>query len=355
MIRSVWNIRRSGIICAAAFVAATQPVSAQQPEAWRDGLQFGTFSIAAVDRETGEVGVAVTSRVPCVGHVVPHVRAGVGAVATQATARMEYGPELLDLMESGVAPAQALRKLTENDSRLAHRQIGVIGVDGRVAQHTGRETVAWAGHRSGRSYVTQGNLLAGEGVLRAVARTFEASEGSGRPLADRLIEALAAGVEAGGDVRKGTQESAAVVVADPRPGQSWRPNKVSTEISVCEYAEPVRELRRVYRSVTETLGYRPLQQFYGSDVMQLKIMLHALGHYRAGEGELTMDLSAPFYTPEAIAAVNAFREAEGLAGIALGTPPGFVDEELVARMWAALQRRGLADEVHRRVREMLRR
>ncbi|HEX2095599.1 MAG TPA: DUF1028 domain-containing protein [Longimicrobiaceae bacterium] len=327
-------------------------LSGQEPAAWGETPRFSTFSIAAVDPATGESGVAVTTRVPCVGNAVPHVRAGVGALATQAFTRVEYGPEVLELLARGMAPEEALRRTLAADTGAAQRQVGVVALDGRSAQHTGARTNPWAGHRAGRNYVTQGNLLVGPQVLEAVARSFEATEGSGRHLADRLIEALAAGQAAGGDARKGRTQSAAVVVADPRPGRSRRPDRVTADINVCEHPEPVAELRRIYDTISETLGFRVLQQFSGSDVWQLKLMLHALRRFRPEQRELVRDSTALVYTQETVAAVDAFRRAEGLATPELGSPPGLVDGETLARLWAALERAGRAGEVRRRIREL---
>lgn len=308
---------------------------------------FHTFSIAAIDPATGESGVAVTTRVACVGNGVPWVRAGVGAVATQATTRVEYGPLLLEQLAKGASPEEALRRMVAADSAAVHRQVGVIARDGRSAQHTGSEAMAWAGHRSGKNYVTQGNLLVGPQVLEAVARAFEASEGQPRHLADRLIEALAAGHAAGGDARKGRHQSAAVVIADPRPGRSRRPDQITANINVCEHPEPVAELRRIYSTISQTLGYRTLQQMEGGDVWQLKVMLNALGLYRASETPLARGQDASLYTPDAVAAVDAFRAAEKLSLPAVGSPPGLVDAETVSRLWAALERAGKADAVKR--------
>lgn len=347
--------KRRGVYAAGAatlvLALAPAPASGQLPAAWRDSLVFHTFSIAAVDPRTGEVGVAVTTRVPCVGNGVPWVRAGVGAVATQANTRTEYGAELLDALQRGEGPGDALRRLLAADSAAASRQVGVIARDGRSAQHTGTRTSSWAGHRAGPNYVTQGNLLVGPQVTDAVARAFEASEGSARHLADRLIEALAAGDAQGGDARKGRQQSAAMLVADPRPGRSRRADGVTANISVCEHPEPVGELRRVYDAISQTLGYRALQQFGGNDVWQLKVMLHALGHFRPGTPALARDADpdAATYTAEAVAAVDAFRAAEGLSGPRSGSPAGLVDAETVARLWSALERAGKA----RAVRELL--
>jgi uncharacterized Ntn-hydrolase superfamily protein len=323
----------------------------QNPVSWgRDSLLFHTFSIAAIDPHTGEVGVAVTTRVACVGNGVPWVRAGVGAVATQSNTRTEYGQELLDAFAKGESPGDAMARLTAADTGRESRQIGAIASNGRSAQHTGSGAQPWAGHRVGTNYVTQGNLLVGPEVVEAVARTFEASEGQPRHLADRLIEALAAGHAKGGDARKGRVQSAAVVVADPRPGRSRRPDGMTANINVCEHPEPVGELRRIYDNISQTLGFRPLQQFSGNDVWQLKVMLHALGLYQSGESELTRGPDAQVYGADAVAAVDAFRTQENLTTPSVGgSPPGLVDEETVARLWAALERAGRARAVRERL------
>ncbi|HSF14127.1 MAG TPA: DUF1028 domain-containing protein [Vicinamibacteria bacterium] len=308
-----------------------------------------TFSIAAVDPVTGEVGVAVTTRNPCVGNGVPWVRAGVGAVATQASTRTEYGAELLDLLEQGHSAEVALERALAADESAERRQIGLIGLTSGSAQYTGSETRAWSGHRAGASYVTQGNLLVGPEVLEGVARSFEESERSHRHLADRLIAALEAGQAAGGDARKGRTQSAAVIVADPRDGHSRRRDGISTHINVCEHETPVAELRRVYDTISQSLGFRVLQQFVGKDVLQLQIMLHALGHVKTAPGPGDDPIA---YTAELVAAVDAFREAEGLSIPASGSPPGLVDEATVERLWRRLEEQGKAESVRERVREI---
>lgn len=350
-----WFPSRPALLLAAFAAVLAEPgaVRGQEPISWGNGdPYFATFSIAAVDRTTGESGVAVTTRVPCVGNGVPHVRVGVGAVATQASTRVEYGIELLDLLASGVSPEEALRSRLSEDEMAERRQVGVISLDGRSAQHTGSGTSSWAGHRSGPDYVTQGNLLVDADVLEAVGRSFEASASSDRHLADRLIEALAAGQAAGGDARKGRAQSAAVIVADPREGRSRRPDGVTANINVCEHPEPVGELRRIYNTISQTLGYRTLQQQSGSDIWQLKLMLHALGLFRAGEAELTRDGESDLYTPEVVEAVDAFRRSQGLTDGPSGSPPGLVDEATVERLWEALEAEGKGDALRRRIVEL---
>jgi uncharacterized Ntn-hydrolase superfamily protein len=332
--------------------AAAQTPSTAGAASPADEPLFHTFSIAAVDPETGETGVAVTTRVACVGNVVPWVRAGVGAVATQSWTRVEYGPELLDMLERGVSPDAALRERVAADDGRARRQVGVIGADGAGAQYTGSEANPWAGERAGPNYVAQGNLLVGPEVVEAVGRTFEASQGSGRHLVDRLIEALEAGQNAGGDARAGRLQSAAVIVADPREGRATRPDRVTTHLNVCEHPEPVGELRRQHDAVAGVLGHRTLEHHAGADIVQLKIMLHALGHYRTDQPELERDDDWFLYTREAADAVDRFREAEGLSTPQVGTPPGYVDRATVDRLWAALSRAGLERTVRDRVRDL---
>lgn len=324
-------------------------LAGQEPVAWGTGPDavFHTFSIVARDPATGEIGVAVTTRVPCVGNGVPWVRAGVGGVATQANTRVAYGPELLDALAAGRSPADALRDLVAVDSLAASRQVGVLGLQGSGAQHTGSGNGPWAGGRMGTNYVTQGNLLEGPETVDAVGSTFEASEGSPRHLADRLIEALAAGYAAGGDARKGRTQSAAVIVADARPGRSRRPDGVTANINVCEHPEPVAELRRIYETISQTLGYRTLEQQSGNDVWQLALMLHALGYYRSDEAVLRRGPDADRYTLDLAAAVELFRAEEGLSTAQQGSPPGLVDRDTVDRLWRALDAAGKGESLRR--------
>ncbi|MCA1732288.1 MAG: DUF1028 domain-containing protein, partial [Acidobacteria bacterium] len=138
-------------------VASEKPRAADGVVIAPDGTpHYATFSIAAVDPETGEAAVAVTTRVPFVGRAVPWVRAGVGAVATQAWTVVEYGRRGLDLMEAAVAPEEALERLLSDDAGRDQRQLGLIDMKGRTASHTGSGNGAWAGSRQGKNYTLQG-------------------------------------------------------------------------------------------------------------------------------------------------------------------------------------------------------
>ena len=333
-------------LCSSAVGASS--AAAQEPVSWGEELIFHTFSIAAVDPATGESGVAVTTRVACVGNGVPWVRAGVGAVATQASTRTEYGKELLDLLEQGFSPQDALDRATTADESLERRQIGVVSVDGRSAQHTGTGPSDWKGHRSGLNYAAQGNSLVGPGVVDAVAATFSASEGSQRHLADRLIEALAAGQAVGGDRRKGRLQSAAVIVVDPREGMARRQDGQTVHVNVCEHVTPVAELRRIYSTVSGTLGYRELSQQAGNDVWQVKLIMHTLGYYQSGVETLEREPGSQYYDTEIASAVDAFRAGQGISHSGSGgSPPGLVDRQAIELMWSELEAAGKATELRR--------
>src|SRR5436190_375581 len=182
--------------------------------------QYSTFSLCAIDPVTGQSGAAVTTRVPFVGRAVPHVRAGVGAVCTQASTMVEYGQRGLDLMAKGVAPAVAIPQLLADDAQRESRQLGMIDMQGRSAAHTGKQNNDWAGSKQGKNYTTQANIMVGPEVLDAVSKTFESTDGTGMPLAERMILALEAGHAKGGDKRWGSLQSAAIKIADPNnPGR----------------------------------------------------------------------------------------------------------------------------------------
>jgi uncharacterized Ntn-hydrolase superfamily protein len=269
-----------------AFFLAVPPVAMAQQRA-ADGVtlddeglpQYSTFSLCAVDPVTGQSGAAVTTRVPFVGRAVPHVRAGVGAVCTQASTVVEYGPRGLDLLAKGVEPQAVLQQLLADDRSRESRQVGVINMKGVGAAHTGKNNGNWAGSRQGPNYTVQANIMVGPEVVDAVAATFEATEGTGMPLAERMILAMDAGQSKGGDRRWGNLQSAAIKIADPKdPGRGG--DYIALAIEVGEHPEPVGEMKRIYYATGRRLGYRSFSNIEGADVIELKRMLHALGYWR---------------------------------------------------------------------------
>jgi len=343
-----------------ALVAFLATAAAAVPE----DLHFSTFSICAIDPDTGESGVAVTTRVPFVGRAVPWVRAGVGAVATQSWTVVEYGTQGLDQMETGVSPEDALAQLLADDEGRELRQLGLIDMQGRTASFTGKENGEWAGGRQGPDYTIQGNILVGHEVVDAVADHFISTRGTGMPFAERLILALEAGQQQGGDKRWGYFQSAAIRVADPNdPGRGG--DHLSLSIDVGEHAHPVQEMKRIYYATGRRLGYRDFSETQGPDVIELKRRLQALGFWRPDaetipeppgfdtDRSLMRDDPEEFqkyvdeyrkkarafndayatYDREAMDAVDAFREAHDLNYT--GNPRGLVDRRLVDALDAA--------------------
>ncbi len=203
-------------------------------------LPEGTFSIVAYDPETGELGVAVASRVLAVGYIVPWAEPGVGAIATQALANVSYGPEGLRLLKEGLSPEEVIQQLTEADTGRESRQIGVVDAQGRSAAYTGSGCQPWAGHRTGPNYAVQGNILVGPEVVDTMAKTFEHTTG---PLAKRLLAALIAGDQVGGD-RRGRQ-SAALLVVRKNGGYDGVGDRL-VDLRVDDHPQPVQELARLY-------------------------------------------------------------------------------------------------------------
>jgi len=199
-----------------------------------------TFSIVGFDPDTGDLGVAVQSKFFAVGAVVPWARAGVGAVATQSFANTAFGPDGLELLASGETADDTLAQLVGEDPGKALRQLGIVDAQGRAATFTGESCLPWAGGRTGEHYAAQGNILAGPGVVDAMAITFESTGGD---LAGRLLAALAAGQAAGGDAR-GRQSAALIVVREG--GGYGGYNDRYVDLRVDDHVAPIRELRRLF-------------------------------------------------------------------------------------------------------------
>jgi uncharacterized Ntn-hydrolase superfamily protein len=244
--------------------------------------RFGTFSIVAADPDAGTWGVAVESKFPAVGAVVPWVEAGVGAIATQADANVDYGPDGLARLRAGASASDVVRALTEGDPGRDARQLGVVDAKGRAASFTGTKCLAWAGSEVGDGFACQGNILFGPAVVKAMARSFASTAGD---LADRLLAALAAGQREGGD-RRG-QQSAALRVARASSGYGARGDRW-IDLRVDDHPSPIEELKRVFKLYDLTLLSREdpatLQPIAGELAAALQHDLAVLGYY---SGRLT--------------------------------------------------------------------
>ncbi|KNY19529.1 DUF1028 domain-containing protein [Methylobacterium sp. ARG-1] len=197
-------------------------------------MELNTFSIAAHCSRTGQLGVAVASAVPAVGGLCPYIRAGIGAVTTQSWVNPYLALRILDGLAGGQTSDAALAAALKIDDRSDLRQIGLVDAGGAAAAWTGAGCTAEAGHRTGPGYAVQGNMLAAPGVIDAMVRAFET--GAGCDLDERLMRALEAGDDAGGD-RRGKQSAALKIVA--------REDYPCLDLRVDEHAAPVAELRRI--------------------------------------------------------------------------------------------------------------
>lgn len=200
-----------------------------------------TYSIVARDAETGQLGVAVQSHYFSVGSIVSWAEAGVGAVATQSVALVDYGPRGLALMREGLSARQALDALLANDPGRDVRQVAMVDARGTVAAHTGSRCIPAAGHVEGDGFSAQANLMVDDSVWPAMKRAFEESRGD---LAERLLAALDAGQAAGGDIR-GQQSAAMLIVSGERSPEPWRGRVF--DLRVEDHPEPLAELRRLVR------------------------------------------------------------------------------------------------------------
>lgn len=211
----------------------SQPVPSPEPAI------ANTFSIAAFDPDKKEWGVAVASKYLAVGNAVPWAKAGVGAIATQSLVNVTYGPNGLELLAKGKSAEDALKELTEADKGKESRQLGIVDAKGEVAAFTGKRCNPWAGHKTGKHFTCQGNLLTGEAVVDAMAKAYEETKG---PLVWRLMAALDAGDKAGGDKRG--KQSAAVLVVKEHSGPNGFGDRY-LDYRVDDHANPVPELARI--------------------------------------------------------------------------------------------------------------
>jgi uncharacterized Ntn-hydrolase superfamily protein len=258
-----------------------------------------TFSIVARHPATGEMGVAVQSHWFSVGSVVTWAEAGVGAVATQSFVDPGYGPRGLDLMRRGVAAPAALDHLVARDTQPHGRQVAMIDTLGRVKAYTGKSAIASAGHRVGKHFAVQANLMANDQVWPAMAAAFESTTGD---LADRMLAALDAGQKAGGDIR-GKQSAALLIVKAKGTNRPWVGADRVFDLRVDDHPQPIVELRRLVR----------LQRAYaranrGDELMSEKKVEAALVEYREASKLAPEILELPFWHAVTLASIG--REAE---------------------------------------------
>jgi uncharacterized Ntn-hydrolase superfamily protein len=309
-------MRPSRLAATLLLLASASPLRGQEPPT------LSTFSIVACDPANGFLGVAVQSRVVGAGSIVPAAEAGVGAVASQASANVTYKPRALALLRQGRTPEQIREEFVRTDSASARRQFAVMDAKCAVAAHTGNGTSAWAGHKVGRHYSAQGNILAGPEVVEAMGRAFEEAEAAGRPFGERLLAALKAAQAAGGD-RRGRQ-GAGLLIVKPAGGYGGADDRYA-DLRVEDHVEPILELERVYK--VWMAAFHPLDHFLpnggepfaapaGPHVCALQALLAQAGHGSAPAqpgGGCAMG-------EEVLRALHAFQRANGLPVVPALTP-----------------------------------
>ncbi|SEL36620.1 DUF1028 domain-containing protein [Haloferax larsenii] len=277
-----------------------------------------TFSIVARDPERDAVGVAVQSKFVSVGSVVPFASADAGAIATQSFANVAYGPDGLDYLREGHTATEVVEHLTEGDDEAPSRQVGVVGQDGSVAAFTGEECFDVADDIQGEHYTVQGNILENHETLEAMADAFESTDGG---LPEKLLAALHAGNDAGGDKRG--EQSAAMYIAKPDGGYDGG-NDRWVDVRVDDHEHPIDELERVFKIYDITLLERETpdetRSLSGATAEAVLQTLAELGFY---DGEPTSE-----FDDDAVEALESFRGMNNFENHSL-----VVLEDAIARGW----------------------
>lgn len=290
-------------------VTTRQPVATRSPVATRQPV--ATYSIVAFDEATGRLGVAVQSHWFSVGSLVPWARAGVGAVATQSFVKVEYGPDGIALMERGKTAPEALRELVSQDDQGAIRQVAMVDVKGNVAAHTGDRCIAQAGHRIGRNYSVQANLMEKATVWDAMAAAFDNTPGD---LADRMMAALEAAEGEGGDIR-GRQSAAMLIVSGEPTGVPWK--DVVLDLRVEDHPQPLKQLRRLIR-IHRAYEHANLGDYY----LEHGQIEQALEEYSAAAQLYPENAELPYWAAVALASADRLEEALPLFQEVFAREPG---------------------------------
>jgi len=327
--------RVAGLLVSASLAVGAAPAGessrAGAPENARRPV--ATYSIVARDGATGQLGVAVQSHWFDVASVVPWAEAGIGAVATQSLVERSYGPLGIELMRAGEPAEQALTALVAIDAAERYRQVAMIDAAGEIAQHTGASCIAEAGQVSGRndagdSWACQANLMHEDGVPGAMSRAFQ--DASGQPLAERLMRALEAAQDAGGDAR-GKQSASILVVSGDR-GESWRGRLI--DLRVASHPRPLHELRRL---LTLHRAYEHMNS--GDHALEQGDLAGALEHYNAAQELEPMSAEMAFWTGVALAQEDRVEDAIPFFQKALADPNATKPPEEGGSDWPEVLRR----------------
>ncbi|HEV7347535.1 DUF1028 domain-containing protein [Telluribacter sp.] len=259
-----------------------------------------TFSIVARDSVTGDVGVAVQSHWFSVGSVVAWAEAGVGAIATQSMVNVSFGPRGLELLKSGLSAQETLDQLISSDDGRDFRQVGIVDIKGNVATYTGAKCIAEAGHRQGRQFSVQANMMLNDKVPAAMERAYRSARG---PLPQRLMAALKAAQGVGGDIR-GQQSATILVVKGQQSDRPWEDKVV--DLRVEDHPNAVAEMERVLN-----VHYAYEDMNLGDLAMEHNDVPGALKHYGAAMAKYPNNVEMKYWT--AVSLANAGRLNEALS------------------------------------------
>lgn len=258
-----------------------------------------TYSIVARDSATGELGVAVQSHWFSVGSIVSWAEAGVGAIATQSFVNVSFGPRGLELLKQGKTAPEVLTILIDSDEGRDVRQLAIIDAKGNVAAYTGKNCIPAAGHLMGKNYSVQANLMLNDQVWPAMARSFEQSTG---PLAERMLAALEAAQQVGGDIR-GKQSAAILVVKGQSTGKTWEDRLI--DLRVEDHPEPLQEMQRLLKL------HRAYEYMNAGDLaIEKNDIPAALKAYSTAEAMFPDNLEMKYW--HAVSLVNVGRLSESL-------------------------------------------
>jgi len=319
-----WLIERlpASLSLLLAFLAAAPVWAEQNDSPLLPRMPTHTYSIVARDAETGQLGVAVQSHWFSVGARVAWAEPGIGAVATQSFTNPSYGPLGLELMTAGKSAPQALSALVSIDEGEAVRQVGMVDTEGRAAAHTGSRAIVHACDEVGEGFTVQANLMAGPTVCDAMSKAYRASGGD---LAERLMSALEAAQEEGGDIR-GKQSAALLVVEGERAETSWGGRVFDLRIE--DHATPIAELRRL---LTLARAYGKMNE--GDDHLAEGDVAAALEAYRTASRLAPQSHEMIFWHAATLADLGRIEEAEPLFARAFAMHPPW--RELVRRLPAS--------------------
>ena len=257
-----------------------------------------TFSIVAIDKEAGEMGVAVQSHWFSVGSIVAWAEPGVGAIATQSLVNVSFGPRGLELLKSGKMPQEVLQELLNSDDGKAFRQVSIINTNGDVSTHTGEKCIADASHITGDGYSVQANMMLNDKVVPAMSEAFKNSNG---PLAERMIEALKAAQKAGGDIR-GQQAASLLIVKTKSTGKIWEDRLI--DLRVEDHPEAVNEIARLLKV------FRAYEHMNNGDLaIEKNNEEMALQEYHAAQEMFPDNLEMQYWTAVSLANIGKIDDA----------------------------------------------